>query len=310
MGEAFRSGFIAITGRPNVGKSTLLNRLTGEKIAIVSSKPQTTRNRIQGVLTGDGFQAVFIDTPGIHEPKTKLGGFMVINAEGALGESDIIIYITEADIKNFEKDARIIARFKTPALGENPDGNKKTKSPPVFLVLNKIDKFSKPETLNVIEKYKNAFPFSEIIPLSALTGENADGLLAAIKHYLPEGPRYFPDDYITDRPEKFIISEIIREKALLYLQDEIPHGVAVEVEVKEKKGSSEVNATIFCEKDSHKGIIIGKNGALLKKIGQSARVEIENLLGNKIFLQTWVKVKKNWRDDDFMLRTLGYGKQG
>ena len=292
----FKSGFAAIIGRPNVGKSTLMNRLTGEKIAIVSNKPQTTRNQIQGVLTGEGFQAVFIDTPGIHNAKNKLGGFMVRTAEAALGETDIVILITEADARGVEPDSEIIGRL--------------TKLKNVFLVLNKADKIQKAAILETIDKYKNLFPFKEIIPISALTGENCGALLDAIKNNLPEGPRYFPDDYLTDRPEKFIISEIIREKALLYLQEEIPHGIAVETEVREKKNIFEVSAVIFCEKDSHKGIIIGKNGALLKKIGETSRAEIERLLGTKIFLETWVKVKKNWRDDDFMLKSLGYGKRG
>jgi len=296
--EDFRSGFIAITGRPNVGKSTLLNRLTGEKLAIVSSKPQTTRNQIRGVLTRDGFQAVFIDTPGIHEPKTKLGGLMVKSAEAALGEVDIVIYMTEADLKNFDADAGIITRIARA-------------SATLFLVLNKADKVPKPDVLTVIDRYGALHSFAEIVPVSALTGENADELLAAIKNHLPTGPRYFPDDYLTDRPERFVAAEIIREKILLYLQDEIPHGTAVEItSFKQKKNMIEIGATIVCEKESHKGIIIGKQGGLLKKIGGSARTEIENLLGARVFLETWVKVKKNWRDDDFTLRTLGYGKNG
>ena len=301
----FRSGFVAIAGRPNVGKSTLMNRLAGEKIAIVSNKPQTTRDRITGVLTGDGFQAAFIDTPGLHEPKTKLGGLMMRDAEDALYEADVVIFVAEAGTKHIDADAALTA-----TLAAADTGKKTNAHAPVVLVLNKIDKIPKHELLNVIGRYKDIYPFAEIVPLSALTGENTGELLRVIKEYLPEGPRYFPDDCLTDRTERFMAAEIIREKALLFMQDEIPHGIAVELtEYKQKKELVEIAATIFCEKDSHKGMIIGKQGAALKKIGQSARAEIERLLGVKINLQTWVKVKKNWRDDEYTLRTLGYGRR-
>ena len=295
---AYRSGFIAITGRPNVGKSTLLNSLTGEKVAIVSNKPQTTRNQIRGVLTRENFQAAFIDTPGIHEPKHKLGGYMVKTAEAAIGEVDAFLFLADADLKHLKADSEILSRFvniKTPAI----------------LAINKIDTVPKPALLTVIEGYEKIFDFAEIIPVSALTGENLAELTDSIVKYLPEGPKFFPDDYYTDQPERFVISEIIREKALLFLQDEIPHGIAVETtKVKREKGMMEVSATIYCEKDSHKGIIIGGQGAMLKKIGQRARAEIEALLGEKIFLETWVKVKKDWRDNEFLLKQFGYGRAG
>jgi len=291
----FRSGFVAIAGRPNVGKSTLLNRLVGEKVAIVSAKPQTTRNRIQGVITGAVFQAAFIATPGLHEPASKLGGRMVKAAEAAIGEVDLVLFMAEADLKHAEYDRQIAARFN----------NLKT---PVALVLNKVDKYKKPDVLTVIETYKSFHDFLEIIPISALTGENAEALMDIIKAALPAGSKFFPDDALTDQPERFIIAEIVREKALMFLQQEIPHGVAVETtKVKRKNDVMDVDVTIYCEKDSHKGIIIGKQGAMLKKIGLSARAEIENLLGEQVFLQTWVKVKKNWRDDDFLLKQFGYG---
>ena len=293
----FRFGFIAVTGRPNVGKSTLMNHLIGEKAAIISSKPQTTRNQIQGIITGLDYQAAFIDTPGIIEPKSKLDGYMAKSAESALDGADVVLFMTEADAKNIEKDLEIIGRFKKI-------------NAPVFLILNKIDKRSKTNLLAVIEKYKSFYNFKEIIPLSALTGENTDRLLNLIRGHLPEGPPYFPEDHYTDQHERQIVSEIIREKALLHLQDEIPHGIAVEIlKFKQKDNLVEIEATIYCEKESHKGMIIGKQGVMLKKIGQAARVEIEQLLDTKIFLETWVKVKKNWRNDEFFLKSIGYGKR-
>ena len=295
MNALFKSGFCAIVGRPNVGKSTLLNRLLGEKLAIVSGKPQTTRNQIQGVLTGENYQIIFIDTPGLHEPVSELGSRMVKAAEAALAEVDVVLFMAEAYARHAEADRVLIAKLS------------KVRAP-VLLAFNKTDKHPKSGLLEVIERYKNFHDFAEIVPISALNGDNVDNLLRLIINHLQEGPKYFPDDHLTDLTERFLIAEIIREKALMFLQDEIPHGVAVEItKVKRKNDVLDVDATIYCEKDSHKGIIIGKQGAMLKRIGQTSRAEIETLLGGQIFLQTWVKVKKNWRDDNFLLRQLGYG---
>jgi len=294
----FRSGFVTIIGRPNVGKSTLMNLLIGEKISIVTNRPQTTRNKIRSILTGDDFQIIFIDTPGIHTPTTKLGNFMVKSAYNALNEADAVVYIVEPRGKIHEGDAAIL---------ENLAGVKT----PVYLVINKVDTVDKPNLLRVMEGYSHAFNFAGIIPLSALTGENTDALLGALKAELPEGPMYFPEDQITDQPERQITAEIIREKALTYLQEEIPHGLAVEITGMKPRSEDEdalvdVGATIFCERDSHKAIIIGKKGEMLKKIGSSARRDIQRLLGSPIYLELWVKVKKNWRDNDFLLKNFGY----
>lgn len=292
----FYSGFVSLVGRPNVGKSTLMNCLIGEKIAIISSKPQTTRNKIQSVLTKEDFQIVFIDTPGIHKPKHKLGQYMVKSAENALNEVDIILMLVEPFDKINEMDKFVIEKFK----------NVKT---PIVLVINKIDTVDNEKLLSCINAYKEAYNFKEIVPVSAINGNNVDELLKVIKQYLPEGPKYFPDDMITDQPERQIAAEIIREKALYLLQDEIPHGIAVEITTMKKRNDKnlvDVLATIYCEKDSHKGIIIGKQGAMLKRIGSKARRDIENLLGSSIYLEIWVKVKKDWRDSDFFLKNFGY----
>lgn len=299
MKNNFRSGFISLIGRPNVGKSTLMNNLIGEKIAIISSKPQTTRNKIQSILTEKDFQAIFIDTPGIHKPKSKLGNYMVKSAETTLNEVDIVLYLIEPFEKIKESDLSIIKRLE----------NVKT---PVFLIINKIDTVSPEEILGVIDSYKSIYNFAEIIPISALKGKNRDELLKCIKKYLPEGPQFFPSDMITDQPERQIVSEIIREKSLKLLQDEIPHGIAVEVSsMKNRKDKDiiDIQATIYCERDSHKGIIIGKQGSMLKKIGSNARYEIERLLGSPINLQIWIKVKKDWRDSDFLLKNFGYDQK-
>ncbi|WP_317368662.1 GTPase Era [uncultured Tyzzerella sp.] len=299
MNNDFRSGFVSLIGRPNVGKSTLMNSLIGEKIAIISSKPQTTRNKIQSILTEDNFQAIFIDTPGIHKPKSKLGNYMVKSAETTLNEVDIVLYLIEPFEKIKESDLSIIKRL------ENV-------STPVFLVINKIDTVSSEEILAVIDNYKSVYNFAEIIPVSALKGKNKDELLKCIKKYLPEGPLFFPADMITDQPERQIVSEIIREKSLKLLQDEIPHGIAVEVSsMKHRKDKDiiDIQATIYCERDSHKGIIIGKQGSMLKKIGSNARYEIERLLGSPTNLQIWIKVKKDWRDSDFLLKNFGYDQK-
>lgn len=299
MKNNFRSGFVSLIGRPNVGKSTLMNNLIGEKIAIISSKPQTTRNKIQSILTEKDFQAIFIDTPGIHKPKSKLGNYMVKSAETTLNEVDIVLYLIEPFEKIKESDLSIIKRLE----------NVKT---PVFLIINKIDTVSPEEILAVIDSYKSIYNFAEIIPISALKGKNRDELLKCIKKYLPEGPQFFPSDMITDQPERQIVSEIIREKSLKLLQDEIPHGIAVEVSsMKNRKDKDiiDIQATIYCERDSHKGIIIGKQGSMLKKIGSNARYEIERLLGSPINLQIWIKVKKDWRDSDFLLKNFGYDQK-
>lgn len=296
MANKFYSGFVSLVGRPNVGKSTLMNRLIGEKIAIISNKPQTTRNRIQSILTKDDFQIVFIDTPGIHKPRHKLGEFMVKSAETTLNEVDAVLMLIEPADRVLEADRLIIERFS------------KIKSP-VILVINKVDSADKERVFKVIDNYRTLYDFAEIVPISALEGINTDELLNVIKKYLPEGPQYFPADMITDQPERQIAAEIIREKALRLLQEEIPHGIAVEImEMKKRPDGNmvDVRATIYCEKDSHKGIIIGKHGAMLKKIGTNAREDIQKLLGSPIYLDLWVKVKKDWRDNDFLLKNFGY----
>ena len=296
MAKKFYSGFVSLVGRPNVGKSTLMNRLIGEKIAIISNKPQTTRNRIQSILTKDDFQIVFIDTPGIHKPRHKLGEFMVKSAEITLNEVDAVLMLIEPADRVLEADRLIIEKFS------------KIKSP-VILVINKVDSTDKERVFKVIDNYRKLYDFAEIVPISALEGTNTDELLEVIKKYLPEGPQYFPSDMITDQPERQIAAEIIREKALRLLQEEIPHGIAVEImEMKKRPEGNmvDVRATIYCEKDSHKGIIIGKHGAMLKKIGTNAREDIQKLLGSPIYLDLWVKVKKDWRDNDFLLKNFGY----
>ena len=296
MADKFYSGFVSLVGRPNVGKSTLMNRLIGEKIAIISNKPQTTRNRVQSILTKDDFQIVFIDTPGIHRPRHKLGEYMVKSAETTLNEVDAVLMLIEPTDKILEADRLIIEKFA------------KVKSP-VILVINKIDTVERERIFKVIDEYRKLYDFAEIVPISAFEGTNTDELLSVIRKYLPEGPQYFPSDMVTDQPERQIASEIIREKALRLLEDEIPHGIAVEItEMKKRKEGNlvDVRATIFCEKDSHKGIIIGKHGDMLKKIGTKARGDIERLLGSPIYLELWVKVKKDWRDSDFLLKNFGY----
>ena len=296
MNNKFYSGFISLIGRPNVGKSTLMNRLIGEKIAIVSPKPQTTRNRVLTILTKDDYQVIFIDTPGIHKPKHKLGAYMVKSAETTLNEVDSVLMLVEPNIKVPDMDLYIIERLKSV----------KT---PVVLVINKIDTVTDEVVKQVSDTYRTLYDFKDIIPISALNDQNVDRLLEDIRSSLPEGPMYFPDDMVTDQPERQIAAEIIREKALSLLQDEIPHGIAVDIMSMKKRQNKElidVEATLYCERESHKGIIIGKNGAMLKKIGTAARVDMENLLGSPINLKIWVKVKKDWRDSDFLLKNFGY----
>jgi len=301
-----KSGFVTLIGRPNVGKSTLMNHFIGEKISIVTSKPQTTRNQIRAILTGADYQLIFIDTPGLHTPKNKLGNFMVRQALTSLDAVDGVVYMVEPKLQSGKvppTDMAIIEKLK------------KVKTP-IFLVINKADKVAKPELLNIIAAYADVLPFKEIIPLSALTGENTDALLSALRGVLPDGPMYFPEDQITDQPERQITAEIIREKALTFLQEEIPHGMAVEISsFKERpaKGRTpplvSIGATLYCERDSHKAIIIGKQGTMLKRIGATARKDIELLLGSPVFLELWVKVKKNWRDSDFLLRNFGFQQE-
>lgn len=296
MDKNFKSGFAALIGRPNVGKSTLMNRLIGQKIAITSSKPQTTRNRIQTVYTGDMGQIIFLDTPGIHKAKNKLGEYMVNVAENTLKDVDVILGLWKRQIILVHDEKHIAEVLK------NIDT-------PVILVINKIDKVKKEEILTFINAYKDIHDFAEIIPLSALKGENTETLIPEIFKYLDEGPMYYDEDTITDQPERQITAEIIREKALRNLNDEIPHGIAVAIDImRERKNTRlmDIEATIICERNSHKGIIIGKNGSMLKTIGSEARKDIEAMLGIKVNLKLWVKVKKDWRDSDFLLNNFGY----
>lgn len=292
--NAFESGFVTLIGRPNVGKSTLMNCIIGQKIAITSNKPQTTRNRIQTVYTSEEGQIVFLDTPGIHKAKNKLGDYMVTVAEKTLSEVDVILWLVEPSNFIGAGERHIIEQLK------------KGKTP-VILVINKIDTVKKEQLLEYIDTYRKEYDFAEIVPVSALKAENIKELLKCIMKYLPYGPAFYDEDTVTDQPVRQIVAELIREKTLRLLSDEIPHGVAVSIEsMKYKKNIVDIEATIFCERDSHKGIIIGKNGAMLKKIGSMARRDIEELLEKQANLQLWVKVKKDWRDSDFLLKNFGY----
>lgn len=295
-----RSGFISIVGRPNVGKSTLLNAILGEKIAITTDKPQTTRNSIRGIYTklgetdDDDLQIIFIDTPGIHKPKTKLGDFMTETAIGTFNETDAVIFITDDKLSKGPGDKYILELLK----------NVPT---PKILVINKIDKLGPEKYVEIFNEYDETGVFDQIIGTSAANGQNVQEVIDVVSGYMEEGPMYFPEDMVTDHPERFIVSEIIREKLLLYLQDEVPHGVAIEIEsYKETPTITKIGAVIYCERKSHKGIIIGKQGRKLKGVGKSAREEIEALLGTKVFLELWVKIKENWRDSDFALSNFGY----
>jgi GTP-binding protein Era len=295
MKKGFKSGFVAIVGRPNVGKSTLMNQAIGQKIAIMSDKPQTTRNKIHGVYTTDEIQIVFLDTPGIHKPFSKLGDYMVKAAISALEEVDAVLFLTDVTEEFGGGDRFIIERLK----------NVKT---PVFLVLNKIDKVHPEALLPIIEKYRQLHDFTEIVPVSALQGNNVNTLLEQVAKYLEEGPMYYPADQVTDHPEQFICAELIREKILMKTREEIPHSIAVEIESMGTGDNGVVNigAVIYVERDSQKGIVIGKQGALLREIGSLARYDMERLLGSKIFLELWVKVKKDWRNRESVLKTLGF----
>ncbi|SDZ20050.1 GTP-binding protein Era [Proteiniborus ethanoligenes] len=292
----YRSGFVTIIGRPNVGKSTLLNHILGEKMAIVSDKPQTTRNKIQCIYTENDFQIIFIDTPGIHKPKNKLGEYMVNVSKDTLNEVDVILWLVDESLEMGPGDKFILEELK----------NIKTDK---ILVINKTDKLKSDDIEIIKNNYRELDIFKDIIPISAITGKGIDSLIKAILNLLPEGPQYFPADMITDQPERQIVSEIIREKALNYLDEEIPHGIAVGIESLRKRENQDiidVQATIYCERESHKGIIIGKNGRKLKGIGKSARQDIEALLGSQIYLELWVKVEKNWREKEKLLKQFGY----
>jgi GTP-binding protein Era len=295
-----KTGFIGIIGRPNVGKSTLLNAVLGEKIAITTDKPQTTRNTIRGIYTreetdtDEGCQMIFLDTPGIHKPRTKLGNFMTDTAITTFKEVEVILFLVDGKIDKGPGDKYILDMIKDI-------------DTPKILVINKIDKMNPEEFREIFEEYENMNIFDAIYGTSALEGKNVPQLLDKIEEFLEDGPQYFPSDMVTDHPERFIVSEIIREKVLLYLEDEVPHGVAIEIEsYSEEPTITRIGAVIYCERKSHKGIIIGKQGKKLKGIGKSARMEIEALIGTKVFLELWVKVKENWRDSDFALGNFGY----
>lgn len=301
MTDKFKSGFVTLIGRPNVGKSTLMNHLIGQKIAITSNKPQTTRNRIQTVYTDEEKgQIIFVDTPGIHKAKNKLGEFMVNVAEHTLNEVDVILWLVEPSDFIGAGEQHIVEKLK----------GVKT---PVILVINKLDTLDhKDKILEYIDKYRQVYDFAEIVPASALHGQNTDVIIDLIFKYLPYGPMFYDEDTITDQPERQIVAELIREKSLHALNEEIPHGIAVFIDRMKKRDGRrmyDIDATIICERDSHKGIIIGKQGAMLKKIGTNARFEIERLLDAKVNLKLWVKVKKDWRDSDFLIKNFGYREE-
>ena len=299
-----KTGFIGIVGRPNVGKSTLLNAILGEKIAITTDKPQTTRNIIRGIYTDipdgnydKGTQMIFIDTPGIHKPHSKLGNFMTDSAINTFKEVDVILFLVDDAINKGPGDRYILEMLKEI-------------DTPKILVINKIDTMKPEYFQSIYEDYSKMEVFDDIFGTSALEGKNVDRLISRLGDFLEEGPMYFPEDMVTDHPERFIVSEIIREKILLYLEDEVPHGVAIEIEsYKEEPNITRIGAVIYCERKSHKGIIIGKQGKKLKGIGKAARMEIEALVGTKVFLELWVKVKENWRDSDFALSNFGYKEE-
>ncbi|ANE47324.1 GTPase Era [Paenibacillus swuensis] len=293
--KKFRSGFVAIIGRPNVGKSTLMNQVIGQKIAIMSDKPQTTRNKIHGVYTTDDYQIVFLDTPGIHKPQSKLGDYMMKVAQSTFSEVDAVLFLIDVVDGIGGGDRFIIEQLK----------HVKT---PVILVMNKIDQVHPEALLPIISQYKELYDFAEIVPISARQGNNVNTLLDQVRKYLNEGPQYYPSDQVTDHPEQFVCAELIREKILHKTREEIPHSIAVQIESMRVKpnGMVDIGAVIFVERDSQKGIIIGKQGSLLKEIGREARMDIERLLGSKIFLELWVKVKKDWRNQERVLKDLGF----
>ncbi|MFL0251177.1 GTPase Era [Clostridium neuense] len=291
----FKSGFVTIIGRPNVGKSTLLNYIMGEKLSIVSSKPQTTRDNIQTILTGEDYQIIFVDTPGIHKPRHKLGEYMVKVASDAVNDVDLVVFVTTPDVEVGKGDIHILEQLRGAKV-------------PVFLAVNKMDETTDERLAKTLKNYSDFFEFQEIIPIAAIKGKNVDTLIELMVKYMKEGPKYYPEDMIIDKQERFIVSEIIREKALRLLSDEVPHGIAIEI-IKMKQnenGKYNIEANLLCEKESHKGIIIGKNGKMLKKISTYSRESMEEFLGKKVNLRLWVKVKKDWRDSPFVLKELGY----
>ena len=299
MKENFKSGFATLIGRPNVGKSTLMNQLIGQKIAITSNKPQTTRNRIQTVLTTEEGQIVFVDTPGIHKAKNKLGEYMVNVASRTFKDADVILWLVEPGTQVGPGDRHIAEQLKNCKL-------------PVILVINKVDTVKKDEVAGFIETYRKLIDFADIVPASALRAQNLDTVIDCIFKYLPYGPQFYDEDTITDQPQRQIVAELIREKALRTLDEEIPHGIAVTIDTMKERPDGrivDIEATIICERDSHKGIIIGKQGAMLKKIGSAARFEIERMLEQKVNLKLWVKVKKDWRDSDYLIKNFGYDKK-
>ncbi|AIR10596.1 GTPase Era [Ligilactobacillus salivarius] len=295
MQNNFHSGFVAILGRPNVGKSTFLNRVVGQKIAIMSDKAQTTRNKIQGIYTEDNAQIVFIDTPGIHKPHSRLGDFMVESALSTLNEVDAVLFMVNATQKRGRGDGFIIERLK----------NVKK---PIYLVINKIDQIHPDKLLQIMDDYRNTLDYAEVFPISALEGNNCPELIESLVNTLPEGPQYYPADQITDHPERFIAGELIREKVLELTREEVPHSVAVVVDRIHREDDEKVlvQATIVVERNSQKGIIIGKGGKMLKQIGVKARKDIELMLGDKVYLELWVKVQPNWKDRQVDLQALGY----
>jgi len=296
--QPHKSGFIAVIGRPNVGKSTLINSLIGQKIAIMSDKPQTTRNRILCILTRPEAQIVFLDTPGIHKPKHKLGEYMVKAAEGTLKEVDAIFFVVDATEKMGPGEYYILERLQATAK-------------PVILVVNKLDLIEKEQVLPIISHYTDKYPFVGVVPISAKEETNLDALIEEVEKYLPEGPQYYPEDMVTDQPERLIVAELVREKALQLTRDEVPHAIAVDVDEMKARdnGDTYIRATIYVERDSQKGILIGAKGSMLKEIGKLARADIEMLLGTRVFLDLWVKVKKDWRDRDSVLRGFGFGNE-
>ncbi|OYD07675.1 GTPase Era [Paludifilum halophilum] len=292
----YKSGFVALIGRPNVGKSTLLNHVLGQKVAIMSDKPQTTRNKIQGIYTTETEQIIFLDTPGIHKPRSRLGDWMVRTARETFNEVDLVLFLVDAKEGMGAGDRYIIEQLK------------ETRTP-VFLVVNKIDKVHPDRLLPLIDEYREQYAFQEVVPISALYGNNTSTLLRLIMEELPKGPPYYPPEYVTDHPERFIVGELIREKVLHLTREEVPHSVAVSVEKMSGEGDGglvTVHATIYTERASQKGILIGKQGSMLREVGRRAREEIERLLGSKVYLDLWVKVKKDWRNEEFMLKQFGY----
>lgn len=294
MTNQHKAGFVSIIGRPNVGKSTLMNQLVGQKIAITSKKPQTTRNRIQAIYTSDEGQIVFVDTPGIHKAKNKLGDYMVSSAKRTINEVDVILWLVEPTDYIGAGEQHILEQLRTVKI-------------PVILVMNKIDKVKREDLLAFIDCYRKEMDYTEVVPVSALKSDNLETLIACIMKYLPAGPAFYDEDTVTDQPQRQIAAELIREKTLRLLEEEIPHGIAVTIEsMKWRKQIVDVEATIICERESHKGIIIGKNGNMLKRIGTNARIDMEEMLEKKVNLQLWVKVKKDWRDSDYLMKNFGY----